>query len=154
MSRHKLSVSVLTFALLLSLTPNVALAQRGRRSLTRQIRFEHGHTDITLNSVLRPDAIHVYKFRARAGQRMSVRLRLADKRAGRAGDVVFWVQSKEYVGGRNTTILEGIDPKGGAVNWSGELPLTGEYEIYLSNPEVSDHIVKHPIAYALEVSIK
>jgi hypothetical protein len=145
----------LTAAFVLFLNVNSALAQSGGRGLTtRRIRFERGHTDATLHHTLRPGTIHVHTFHARAGQRMSVRLRLTGGRAARAGDAVFWVQSKRYIAGRNTTILEGIDPRGGAVDWSGELPLTGEYEIYLSNPEVSDHLIKYSLRYALAVSIE
>jgi hypothetical protein len=70
-----------------------------------------------------------------------------------ADDVVFWVQSKKYVQGRNTALLEGID-KGGVADWSGELPITGEYEIYVSNPPVSDHPVKRALSYKLEVEIR
>jgi hypothetical protein len=58
-----------------------------------------------------------------------------------------------YVQGRSTALLEGID-KGGVTDWSGELPITGEYEIYVSNPPISDHVVKRALPYKLEVKIK
>lgn len=68
-------------------------------------------------------------------------------------DVVFWVQSRKYVQGRDTLLLEGVY-RGGVTDWSGELPVTGEYEIYVSNPEINDHPVKHALAYKLAVEIK
>ncbi len=149
-----MNVRALTLLPLLCLIVSLSSAQGVGRDLTRRVRFGRGQTGATLSSVLRPGTSHVYTFRARAGQRMSVRLRLTDKRGAREGDVVFWVQSKKYVAGRNTAILEGIDPRGGAVEWTGQLPLTGEYEIYLSNPEVSDHEILRPLRYAVEVSIE
>ncbi len=119
----------------------------------RRIRLGRGQSAATLSNVLRPGTSHVYTFHARAGQRMSVRLRLTDKRVAREGDVVFWVQSRKYVAGSNSTYLEGIDPRGGEAEWSGQLPLTGEYEIYLSNPGAGDHEILRPLRYAVEVSI-
>lgn len=147
-------VRALMVASVLFLVTSSASAQSGSRSFTRRIRFERGRTAAALHHTLRPDTIHIYTFHAHAGQSMSLRLRLTGGRDARAGDAVFWVQSKKRVAGRNTTFLEGIDPRGGAVEWSGELPLTGEYEIYLSNPEVSDHVIKHSLRYALAVSIE
>lgn len=155
MSQQSMKVTrALMLLSILCLIVSLASAQSVGHGITRRIRFARGQTTATLSNVLRPDTFHDYLFRARAGQRMSVRLRLTDKRAVRQDDVVFWVQSKEFIAGRNTKILEGIDPRGGEVEWSGQLPLTGEYEIYLTNPEFNDHEVKHPLRYVVEVSIE
>lgn len=68
-------------------------------------------------------------------------------------DVVFWVQSRKYSQGRDTLLLEGIF-KGGVDDWSGELPVTGEYEIYVSNPPINDHLIKRALPYKLVVEIR
>lgn len=68
-------------------------------------------------------------------------------------DVVFSVQSRKYLKGRDTLLLEGVF-KGGVAEWSGELPVTGEYEIYVSNPPINDHPVKHAMRYKLVVEIR
>jgi hypothetical protein len=84
---------------------------------------------------------------------MTARLQVRGQSEQDAGDIVFWIQTRKYLKGRNTLILEGID-KGGVDDWSGKLPATGEYEIYVSNPPYNDHTVKHKIHYILQVSIK
>jgi hypothetical protein len=50
--------------------------------------------------------------------------------------------------------LDGIDPRVGNDEWSGELPITDEYEIVVHNPSVSDKPDSRPIRYKLEVTIK
>jgi hypothetical protein len=69
-------------------------------------------------------------------------------------DLVFWVQAKGWFPPSKTTaLLDGID-KGGVTDWSGRLPGTGEYEIYVSNPPISDHPLTSSKRYALEITIK
>jgi hypothetical protein len=120
----------------------------------RQIRFSHGGTATVLTGVLRPYNRHTYRFRARVGQEMSIQLRLRKEGAGSKKDLVFWVQSRGwYPPSSNTALLEGID-KGGVTNWSGILPGTGEYEIYVSNPPITDHAVRHSLPYKLEITIR
>lgn len=69
-----------------------------------------------------------------------------------ANDVVFWVQGVKYLQGRDTLMLDGID-RGGVTHWVGELPLTGDYEIYVANPPVNTQRIKRALSYSLEVSI-
>lgn len=122
-----------------------AWAQRLTR--IQRISFARGQTSTILRGRLKPHTNHVYRFYARSGQHMVVRLQAP------VNDVVFWVQSRKYVQGRDTLLLEGVY-RGGVTDWSGELPVTGEYEIYVSNPEINDHPVKHALAYKLAVEIK
>ena len=67
---------------------------------------------------------------------------------------MFWIQTSGwYPTGRSTSVLEGID-KGGATNWSGLLPETGEYEIYVSNPPISDHPIGRSLPYKLTITTR
>lgn len=116
-------------------------------SRIRRISFARGQTSTILRARLKPYTNHVYRLSARKGQHMAVRLQAP------VNDVVFWVQSRKYSPGRDTLLLEGIY-KGGVADWSGELPVTGEYEIYVSNPPVSDHPVKRALPYKLAVEIR
>lgn len=147
-------VRFIVLSVILAFAGSLTFAQKNAHDNIRRLIFERGRTDAVLRGVLRPYTNHIYRFRARAGQKMSVRLHLAEKRAEEAGDVAFWVQSRDHLLKNSTAILEGIDPKGGETSWSGELPMTGEYEIYLANPEISDHVIKRALHYTLEVEIK
>ena len=117
-------------------------------SIIRRISFARGQTNTILTARLKPCTNHVYRLYGRRGQRMAVHLQ-----APANDDVVFWVQSRKYVQGRDTLLLEGIY-KGGVADWSGELPVTGEYEIHVSNPPISDHPVKRALPYKLAVEIR
>jgi hypothetical protein len=69
-------------------------------------------------------------------------------------EIGFAVQSLHYPPGSNTRILDGIEPRAGNRDWAGELPVTGEYEIVVHNPPVSDKLDSRPIRYKLEVTIQ
>ena len=118
-----------------------------RLSLIRRISFARGQTSTILTARVKPYTNHVYRLYARSGQHMAVRLQAP------VNDVVFWVQSRKYSQGRDTLLLEGIF-KGGVDDWSGELPVTGEYEIYVSNPPINDHLIKRALPYKLVVEIR
>lgn len=131
-----------------------ASAEQEGSQRVRQISFGHGRRAAVLKATLRPYSKHIYRFRARVGQEMAIQLFFQKERAGREGDLVFWVQSRGwYRPGSSTALLEGID-KSGVTNWTGKLPGTGEYEVYVSNPPISDHAVRHSLAYKLEITIK
>jgi hypothetical protein len=140
-------------ALILLLLVVSSLSETGRRNTVRQIKFQPGHTTAVVEGLLRPYANHIYRFRGRARQKIHVTLHPTSKKANEEGDIVFWVQSRRYIRGRSTLLLDGID-KGGVTDWSGELPVAGEYEIYISNPRISDHTVTVPLRYNLEVKIE
>jgi len=125
----------------------VGSAWAQRVSLIRRITFAPGQTSTILRARVKPSSNHVYRLYARSGQHMAVRLQAPNN------DVVFWVQSKKYIQGRDTLLLEGVY-KGGVVDWSGELPATGGYEIYVSNPPINDHPVKRALPYELAVEIR
>ena len=142
-STQKIVGFVVTACLLVT----VCSAAAHRVTRIRRISFARGQTSTILRARLEPHAGHVYRLYARKGQHMAVHVEAPGH------DVVFWVQGTKYVEGRNTLLLEG-NYKGGVDDWSGELPVTGEYEICVSNPPINDHIVKHALPYKLAVAIK
>jgi hypothetical protein len=153
MNKSKKTILLVTVVLLVLLGGMLHAAKRGNDKV-KDLVFQPGQTSVTVEGNLAPYAKHIYKFRARAGQTMTVQLRVRGGSKQDATDLAFWIQTCKYVKGRDTLMLDGIDISGKSDKWSGTLPADGEYEIYVSNPPYSDHVVKHIIRYALEVSIK
>jgi len=122
-----------------ALPPKITKVQR--------VALRKGQSDTVLEGRLKPNTRHLYKIRGNAGQKLSVRLEAAD------GDVVLWVQSTRPVPGNDSFILPGIT-KEGVTEWSGELPSSQDYEIYISNPRISDHPVTRVLPYTLRLTFK
>jgi|SRR5262245_5485547 len=131
---------------------NTPAFAQSKYDLVRQVRFERGASGTTLTGVLIYGAKHFYRLKARKGQTMSVKMIVANSKD--EAEIGFTVDSLQYPPGSNTRILDGIDPRAGNQDWSGELPVTGEYEIVVHNPPVSNNPVSRPIRYKLEVTIK
>ncbi len=121
------------------LSPKIVRVQR--------VTLQKGQTATVLEGRLKPYTRHLYRFRGQAGRRLSVQLEPAD------GDVVLWVQSTRPVPDSDSFILPGLS-KSGVTDWSGELPSTQDYEIYVSNPRISDHPVKRVLPYKLRLEVK
>lgn len=129
-----------------------AASKQTRPSRTSVFRINIGRKTGThvLKQTLRPYATHIYRFRGVSGMDISLRLQSPEHPV----DVVFWIETKGWFRpDSNTALLAGID-KGGVTSWSGLLPGTGEYAIFVANPSISDHIVRRPLAYELEVKVK
>jgi hypothetical protein len=139
---------IITFFILV----NISAFAQNKYDLVRQVRFVRGASGTTITGVLKYGAKHFYRLKARKGQTMSVKMIVANNED--EGDIGFTVQSLRYLPGKDTRILDGIDPRGGNDEWSGELPFTDEYEIVVHNPPVSDSPDSRPIRYKLEVTIK
>jgi len=139
------------FITLLILVNTSAFAQ-SKYDLVKQVRFERGASGTTITGVLIYGAKHFYRLKARKGQTMSVKMSVVDSKD--EAEIGFTVDSLQDPPGSDTRILDGIDPRAGNHDWSGELPVTGEYEIVVHNPPVSDKPDSHPIRYKLEVIIK
>src|SRR5215472_11533774 len=138
----------------LLLAESAASARTGTTTLVRQLRFKRGQTAALVRGVLKPGTKHVYKFRATAGQDARVRLFLAAGQKARPDDVLFAIQRVgDRLPGTNSQFLEGSYPQGN-IDWSGKLPATSQYEIWVFNPAVSDHFINRALAYTLEVAIK
>lgn len=145
-SHASVRLSYFTVFILLSAFVYPALAQP-RRSKIYRVNFEPGQSSTVLRGSLRPYANHIYRLQARQGQRMTVRVQSP------VDDVVFWVKTKGDARGRYSLVLEGIH-RNGVTEWSGELPSSAEYEIHVSNPHISDHVVRRTLRYQVELRIE
>ena len=124
-------VPALALAALLLAMVAVVPAQRGR-SIVERVRFPRGRTTAVLKGTVARGMSHDYLLGAQAGQSMSVHL-------SARGDVRFTI----------------LNPDGDSLadyvqDWSGELPLSGDYRINVL-PDTSRNSA---IAYTLEVTIR
>jgi hypothetical protein len=151
--RHtsKITVTVLVIPLTWFMC-TLAVAQRDQSTRPKRIRLPSGHTSVTLVGEIQERSSRVYRIRSRVGQTLSVEIKPLDPKV-RHGDVVFWIQSREYIENRNTKLLDGID-RGGVLRWTGRLPISGDYDLYVSRPPVNDHPVIGVIRFKLMVSIE
>jgi hypothetical protein len=97
------------------------------KPVNKRLRFAPGRTSATVRDTVRLCTSHEYYLKARAGQRMTVRL----------------------VTGRRTSFTiytTNMRLSDGAKNWSGELEETGEYQISIGTDATA--------RYTLEVTIK
>lgn len=141
-----LSYSMKCLGLLLTLF-SISPAQESGQCKDREIIFEKGQSATVLRGQLEPCERRVYKFRAREGQRMSLSLFPAEN------DVVFWLQSTQYIAELHSHVLDGIH-KNGVVSWEGELPRSGVYEIVIARPSVSNSPQQRTLPYRLKMRIE
>lgn len=124
---------ILIIAALLTV-PAAAVAQTYRAqdtvTVNKEIRFKRGEIFAFVNGRIARGTTHLYRVRARGGQRMAVVLK-----SGR--------RTSFTVYGSETGILEGAD---GVTQAVVELPETGEYTIEIGTDAAA--------AYRLEVAIK
>ena len=122
--------TLITIMLLLTAATAIALGQKGT-IITRRVQFERGQTSTTLKGKASWGASYVYLLRARAGQTLTVRV---------TGAPDFTIYPPGKRPSANTS-AEDVALKGtfGVKDWSGQLPASGEYAIWLSHaePEVS-----------------
>ena len=116
---------------LLLLAATVA-AQRGK---TQRVRFPRGRTTAVLRGAVVRGTQDRYVLGARAGQTMLVHITAREKNA------VFTIL------GPDATALAGTEEGADAVDWSGELPLSGDYSIWVSP-------TRGNASYTLEVTIR
>ncbi|MCA1638007.1 MAG: hypothetical protein LC768_06670 [Acidobacteria bacterium] len=138
------SFVALAFLLLLSFP---ASAQKSKQCKAQRFMFERGKSSIILRGQLEPCENRIYKFRARQRQKMSLRLYPEEN------DVVVYAQSTKYIPELGSNVLEGIS-RGGTTEWDGELPFSGEYELYITHPPVSNSTQQRTLPYKLEVKIE
>ena len=111
-------------------TTAAAQCRSADRIIPKQIRFARGRTTAIIKDTIRLCTSHEYRLRARAGQTMSIHL-AAGKRTS------FTLQPP------SGDMIEDAD---GVKDWSGELPVTGEYVIAIGTDATA--------AYTLEVTIR
>ncbi len=142
-SNHK----ILCKLVMLCLLAEPCLASPQKENTIQRVKFAKGEHSAIVSGELKPSANHIYKLSASKGQRMTVSVQPS------SDDVVFWVQSRKLMTGRQTYILEGIG-RGGTTDWAGELQFTGAYEIHVANPPINDHPVERATAYILKIEIR
>ena len=119
----------LTVTLLLFVT---ALAQSGQ---TRRVRFPRGRTTAVLKGAVIRATQDQYILGARRGQTMIVHITSLEKNA------VFAIL------GPNGTALDGAEEGSDVMDWTGELPSSGDYSIWVSP-------TRGNATYTLEVTIR
>ncbi|MFN2513525.1 MAG: hypothetical protein ABR568_19160 [Pyrinomonadaceae bacterium] len=131
--------SGLIACILLSLSIN--LVAQGGGSLkapagkTQRVRFARGRTTAILKGAVVLGTQDRYILNARAGQTMIVHVTSRQKNA------VFTILDP------NASALEGTDEGLDAMDWTGELPVSGNYSIWLSP-------TRGNATYTLEVTIR
>ncbi|MET0647855.1 MAG: hypothetical protein ABW208_14665 [Pyrinomonadaceae bacterium] len=153
--KQTLKLTALTLLLLLLPGAHDASAQSVRR-----LRLVRGAA--AASGVLRPgtrEARHAYTFRAKAGQRLSVRVTSGRVRVGEADEsaAVFHVTDE----GGNLPPDFGDYPYGGPREWAGALPRGGVYKITVSvedGPDDPDEAtlrrMKLSLRYRLTVTLR
>jgi hypothetical protein len=125
--------------LLLSLSLNLVAQGGGSLSApagkTKRVRFARGRTTAILKGAVVRGTQDRYILGARAGQTMIVHVSSREKNA------VFTILDP---GG---TALAGTDDGLDAMDWTGELPLSGDYSIWVSP-------TRGNVTYTLEVTIR
>lgn len=125
--------------ILLSLS--IDLAAQGGGTLTapsgktQRVRFARGRTTAILKGAVVRGTQDRYILGARAGQTMIVHVSSREKNA------VFTIL------GPDATALQGTDEGLDATDWTGELPLSGDYSIWVSP-------TRGNATYTLEVTIR
>ena len=105
------------------------------RTFTERVRFARGRSSTTIkNAVVRGDRDR-YLVGAKAGQRMTVRIRSVEQNA------VFQIQ------GPNGRFLRGAEEGQDATRWSGKLPAAGNYAIVVGG-------TRGNATYTLDVAIR
>ena len=131
--------SGLIACILLSLCLN--LAAQGGGSLgspsgkTQRVRFARGRTTAILKGAVVRGTKDRYILGARAGQTMIVHLTSREKNAE------FLIQDP------NGTAVEGLDDGLADTDWTGELPVSGDYSIWVSP-------TRGNATYTLEITIR
>ncbi len=121
------AVVLLTLALFIS-----AVAQTGR---TQKVRFARGRTTAVLKGAVVRGTQDQYILGARRSQTMTVHITSLEKNA------VFAIL------GPDATALTGAEEGADATDWTGELPLTGDYSIWVGP-------TRGNATYTLEVTVR
>lgn len=131
------SALVITMTLMLSTATVFAAPQCGGMSdaPARRVRFARGRTTAILKGAVVRGTTDRYKLGARAGQTMTVHITSREKNA------VFQIYTP------TGETLEGAGEMSDAMDWSGELPESGDYVIAVGG-------TRGNASYTLEVTIR
>lgn len=132
---------LITLALLAAMTPTPASGQKGT-IIRKRIQFARGKSTMTVRGNATWGTVYAYSLRASAGQTMTVRVR---------GKADFQIYPPGARPNADTTPEEiALEGAVGVKQWSGELPTTGNYEIWLNMSEM----YAESVPYTLEVTIR
>jgi len=131
--------SVVLLIIILSVSVTL-IAQTGGglgppRGKTQRVKFVRGRTTAVINGAVVRGTNDRYILGARSGQTMIVHITAREKNA------VFTIL------GPDGTALEGTEEGVDATDWTGELPLSGDYSIWVSPSRGN-------ATYTLEVTIR
>jgi hypothetical protein len=132
MSKVRLSLFVCGLLFATLLIAGTVLAQTG---LTQRVRFPRGRTTAVLKGAVVRATQNRYILGARGGQTMTVHITSKEKNA------VFTILDPD------ATALPGTEEGADATDWSGELPSSGDYSIWVSP-------TRGNATYTLEVTIR
>jgi len=111
---------------------NISGAPKGK---TQRVRFARGRTTAVLHGAVVRGTQDRYILGARSGQTMIVHITSREKNAGFA------------ILGPDATALEGAEEGTDATDWTGTLPLSGDYSIWVGP-------TRGNATYTLEVTIR
>lgn len=131
MQTNRLMKTAAVAAALLLLV-SASIAQTGK---TQRVRFARGRTAVVLKGAVVRGTNDRYILGARRGQTMIVHITSREKNA------VFKIL------GPDATALPGTDEGLDATDWTGELPLNGDYSVWVSP-------TRGNATYTLEVTIR
>ncbi|MEK6280976.1 MAG: hypothetical protein AABN95_11540 [Acidobacteriota bacterium] len=117
------------------LTLSILLTVVAQTGTTKRVRFPRGRTTAVLKGAVVRGTQDQYILGARRGQTMIVHITSREKNA------VFAIL------GPNATALDGAEEGTDAMDWTGELPLTGDYSIWVGP-------TRGNATYTLEVTIR
>jgi len=133
---------VVSLGLLTLVTSAIVFGQGGGRlddpppkNRTQRVRFARGRTTAVLNGAVVRGTRDRYILGARAGQTMIVHITSREKNA------VFTIL------GPDAAALEGTEEGADATDWTGELPLNGDYTIWVGP-------TRGNATYTLEITIR
>lgn len=112
-----------------------SLGSAGPRGKTQRVRFARGRTTAILKGAVVRGTQDRYILGARAGQTMIVHITSREKNA------VFTILDPQ------ATALDGTEEGADAMDWTGELPHSGDYSIWVSP-------TRGNATYTLEVTIR
>lgn len=113
----------------------ISVSVVGQSGKTQRVRFAKGRTTAVLHGAVVRATQDRYILGARRGQTMTVHITSREKNA------VFTIL------GPDATALEGTEEGADAMDWSGTLPLSGDYSIWVSP-------TRGNATYTLEVTIR
>src|SRR5258708_7215455 len=129
-----------------------ALNHKEEDSAVWALPFGEERTGTIRHRVLNSGIEHKYRFRVRSGDRVTAKMRFINKRGGKGLNFGFRPPALVAECLEVASLFPTID---GPVftEWSGVLPLAGNYEIRIPDPDPGSRLARHACCYNLQVSV-